>query len=239
VSAGGPARCPRCGGALAEALAACARCLLAGGSDAVLLGRYELGRELAADDLGAVYAARDAASGAMVRVRFLPEGDPPLPDAGRDEALRVLVSLRHPAIVAALAFGREGDEVFVVSEVPPGRPAAEAAPLAPDRALGVGLDICEALAAAHGRGIAHGALGPRRVVIDERGSARVVDLGIAPLLGAAPADPAAGDVAALARLIAALATSPPLPGPTPSTAHALRRAIALALVRLRLPPRSS
>lgn len=101
------------------------------------------------------------------------------------------------------------DVAYVVSEAVPGTPAADVLrddePLDPAAAAGAGVQLAEALQAAHARGVAHGGITPARVVLTADG-ARLRDLAVAAALSrvdGAPED----DVRALAGCVYALLTA--------------------------------
>ncbi len=222
--------CPRCGALRPDdAPGACLGCVLGAPPVPAILGdSLELGDEVLEDDLGVVYAARDARLG-EVRVRFVPAA----PDVATDAALQALAALRHPHLAAVHGFGREADEVYIVSEPARGRPFGLDRPAA---LLSAALQALDALAHAHARGLAHGALTPDRVRVGPRGRVKVLDLGVAPLAGR-PATPT-GDVAALARLLLPLAALHPPVATALERATAaddLRRELAEARVRLLAP----
>lgn len=134
--------------------------------------------------MGEVFRAEDTKLGREVAVKVLPEAfvaDPERLARFKREA-RVLASLAHPNIAAIHEVGEDGGTHFLVMELAAGETLAErlangALPL--DEALSVGLQIAEALEAAHERGIVHRDLKPANVIVDVEGRVKVLDFGLA------------------------------------------------------------
>lgn len=151
----------------------------------VLGGRYELQELIGRGGMAEVHRARDLELGREVAVKVLPaehRGDAEHGGRLRDEA-RAAASIRHANVVAVHDVGMAGDDVFVVMERVEGRtlrqelrdrgrlPAAEAA-----AAL---VPVCEALAAAHERGIVHRDVNPGNIMLGDDGTVKLMDFGIA------------------------------------------------------------
>lgn len=135
----------------------------------------------------------ERSSGRAVTVRVL---DPALcsdPDfAGRfSAALEPARALEHPNIAEVLATGivstSRGEAGYVITEALTGGSLRDLLDrgrlLSPSQALTLGLDICRALHLAHSRGLVHTELTPSKIMFGEEGRARLVDLGLADLLG--------------------------------------------------------
>jgi tRNA A-37 threonylcarbamoyl transferase component Bud32 len=146
--------------------------------------------------MGAVYKARQPGLDRLVALKVLP------PEAGLDPAFaerfareaRALARLSHPHIVTVFDFGRAGDFYYVTMEYVDGvdlRRALRAGELAPEQALAIVPQICDALQYAHDRGVVHRDIKPENILLDREGRVKVADFGLAKLLGqAAAAGPA-------------------------------------------------
>ncbi|HEY1417797.1 MAG TPA: serine/threonine-protein kinase, partial [Myxococcaceae bacterium] len=152
----------------------------------ILDGRFELGRVAASGGMGVVFRGVDRESGALVAVKTL-RG---LEGAERfRREVRVLSGLRHPGIVTYLGHGQAQEELYLVMEWLEGEDLGSrlaAAEVSIDEAVGVGLQLASALAAAHAQGIVHRDLKPSNVFLCDWRLDRVklLDYGIARLIGA-------------------------------------------------------
>ncbi len=134
--------------------------------------------------MGAVYRARDAQLSRDVALKVLPDSFSNDPDrvARFTREAQVLASLDHPNIARIYGLERFGTNQIIVMEMVEGA-TLEAriahGPLAIDEARHVGIQIADALDAAHERGIVHRDLKPSNVVIRPDGNVRVLDFGLA------------------------------------------------------------
>ena len=153
----------------------------------ILDGRFELGRVAASGGMGLVFRATDRQTGALVAVKTLRgvEGA----DRFRRE-VQLLAALHHPAIVAYLAHGQCRGELYLVTEWLEGEDLGArlaGAEVSVNEAVGVGLQIASALAAAHAQGIVHRDIKPSNVFLADWRLDRVklLDYGIARQSGSA------------------------------------------------------
>ena len=165
----------------------------------VLAERFELGERIAAGRTSLVFLARDRQSDARVAVKVLrrelladPVGlEDELSDPGSD--LRAVTGLAHPAVARVVDLGFASGLPYVASELAHGvsleRVLAERRFLPPPAALRLARILASGLAAIHQAGLAHGDLRPETVVLDPRGSLRIIDLGVAQLLPPPGVDP--------------------------------------------------
>jgi serine/threonine-protein kinase len=154
-------------------------------------GRYELLSQLGAGGMGDVWRARDHDLHRDVAVKFLPE--PFAADANRmsrfAQEARAASSLNHPNIVTIHEIGQTSGLHFIVMEVVEGHtlrelvPSPEAKPLPVRRLLEIGAQIADGLAKAHAAGIVHRDLKPENVMVTADGFVKVLDFGLAKLLG--------------------------------------------------------
>ena len=146
------------------------------------LGPYRVLRLLKAGGEGAVYAAEDRRLGRRVAIKLRP-----LPDGL--EARRaviaeaeVLATLSHPHIVQLYDVVETDGAVALVMEYVDGSDLEEliaSTRLDLESVLQLALDLCSALASAHGKGVIHGDLKPANVLVDITGRIKLTDFGVA------------------------------------------------------------
>ncbi|HET9326985.1 MAG TPA: protein kinase [Candidatus Eisenbacteria bacterium] len=149
------------------------------------LARYRIEEQLGQGGMGVVYRAHDPHLERDVALKVLPEGTVDADSRARFrlEAL-ALSRLSHPGIGTAFDFDHQDGVDFLVMEFVPGTTlAARLATSALEEAevLDIGLQIAEALDAAHEQGIVHRDLKPANVMVTPRGRAKVLDFGLAKL----------------------------------------------------------
>ena len=138
--------------------------------------------------MGAVYKARQPALDRFVALKILPPrgaGGPGFADRFNREA-RALARLVHPNIVAVYDFGQAGELPYLVMEFVDGanlREVERAGRLAPEQALSIVPQICEALQFAHNEGVVHRDIKPENILLDKKGRVKIADFGIAKILG--------------------------------------------------------
>jgi eukaryotic-like serine/threonine-protein kinase len=153
------------------------------------LGPYEIVALLGAGGMGEVYRARDTRLQRTVAIKILPPqlaSDPQRKLRFEREA-RAISSLKHPHICTLHDIGREDAIEFLVMEQLDGETLARRlsrGPLPLPVALGIGVEIADALDAAHRQRITHRDLKPANVMLTPSG-AKLMDFGLA-TLGAEP-----------------------------------------------------
>ncbi|HYP23043.1 MAG TPA: protein kinase [Actinomycetota bacterium] len=157
----------------------------------VLGDRYRIEERIAAGGMGTVYAATDDRLHRRVAVKLLKEGlsgDAKFVARFEREA-RAAAALSHPNVAGVFDYGEDGETPFIVMELAQGRDLArllrDEGPLEPDRARGLGAQICTALAHAHAAGLVHRDVKPANVIVDESDRVKVTDFGIARAAGEA------------------------------------------------------
>ena len=155
--------------------------------DALGSGRYRVESFLGRGGRKRVYLARDTSEDRDVAVAvFDTEGvEATVLARARREAQAMGKLGDHPHIVSVYDTGEEDGHPYIVSRYLPGGDVEgllEAAPdrrLEVDRAVAIAIDVCRALEHAHGCGIVHRDIKPANVWLDEDGSARLGDFGLA------------------------------------------------------------
>ena len=150
------------------------------------LSRYRLLERVGAGSMGVVYRAHDERLGRDVAIKVLPESA--LPDDGarkrfRQEAL-ALSRLNHANIETALDFDTDRGTDFLVTEFVPGHSLEqrlEQGPLDEAECVAIGVQIAEALEAAHEQGVIHRDLKPSNVLLTPKGQIKLLDFGLARL----------------------------------------------------------
>jgi eukaryotic-like serine/threonine-protein kinase len=155
------------------------------------LGHYEITSRIGVGGMGDVYEARDTKLGRRVAIKVLP--DVFARDADRvsrfEHEARVLASLNHPRIAAIHGLEEAGERKFLVMELVAGETLADRiarGPLPLDDALEVATQICEALEAAHERGVIHRDLKPANIKMTPGGQVKVLDFGLAKAFAGQP-----------------------------------------------------
>src|SRR5262245_3846528 len=157
------------------------------------LGSLEITALLGKGGMGEVYRAGDRKLKRDVAIKILPDEfsrDTTRVSRFQREA-EVLASLNHPNIAAIYDLQEEKDTRFLVLELVEGETLAErirrgAIPV--EEVLDIAKHICEALEAAHEKGVVHRDLKPAKVKITPDGKVKVLDFGLAKALDSAPAD---------------------------------------------------
>jgi len=148
------------------------------------LGPYEILAPVGSGGMGEVYRARDSKLDRTVAVKVLP------PHMAEDrEALarfereaKAVAALSNPGILAIFDFGSQEGVAYAAMELLEGetlRARLISGPLSPRKAVDYGLQICQALAAAHEKGIVHRDLKPDNVFLTLEGRVKVLDFGLA------------------------------------------------------------
>jgi eukaryotic-like serine/threonine-protein kinase len=146
--------------------------------------------------MGEVYRARDTRLRREVAVKILHSQDQEQLRRFELEA-RAASALNHPNIVVVHDVGSEGGTAYVVSELLEGQTLRERlsiGALPESKAIGYGVQITSALAAAHDKGIVHRDLKPENIFVMRDGSVKLLDFGLAKLMHREEPDgPLAGD----------------------------------------------
>jgi eukaryotic-like serine/threonine-protein kinase len=159
------------------------------------LGQYVIRSLLGSGGMGEVYLAHDTKLHRNVALKLLPaelSNDPERLRRFELEA-RSASALNHPAIVAIYDLGQAGSQPYISMELVEGRTLREmlqSGPMPLRRALQIGAPIADGLAKAHDAGIVHRDLKPENLMVSHDGFAKILDFGLAKLVGDDAARPA-------------------------------------------------
>ncbi len=155
------------------------------------LGPYEILGAIGSGGMGDVYRAHDARLDRFVAIKVLPDAvkdDPERRERFEREA-RAIAALNHPNIVTIHSVERAGDASFLTMELVEGKPLTSVIPrggLPIERVLAVMIQVVDAIAAAHQKGITHRDLKPANIMVGEgaqHGRVKVLDFGLARVAG--------------------------------------------------------
>jgi len=148
------------------------------------VGRYLIRESLGAGGMGVVYRAEDRVLGRAVAIKFIEKGGALVGNAARRflREARAASQLNHPNIVVVHEIAETDEHSYLVMELVRGSSLREhirRRALSLPEAIDLAAQVSAALADAHAHGLIHRDIKPENILVDQRGTAKLADFGLA------------------------------------------------------------